>query len=146
MDPEPRTIMEVDLKDGDILTMEGRMQQHCVHIVPKGNPREPIRDERINITFRWVREHRFHCPLHRRQRDQVPAQLQRLFGECRWPHRSRRRRGLPRRPPYVRCWSHEVCPGLLADPDWMELRLCDGCRHVCYEEGRLCCEGRGEWQ
>jgi len=35
---------------------------------------------------------------------------------------------------------------VLADPERMELRLCDGCKHVCYEEGRLCCEGCGEWE
>ncbi|CAE7034219.1 Eif4e1b [Symbiodinium sp. CCMP2592] len=53
-DPVTGSIVETDLCDGDILTMEGRMQRHCLHFVPKCNPREPIRHERINITFRWV--------------------------------------------------------------------------------------------
>lgn len=44
---------------------------------------------------------------------------------------------------YARDWSHQVCPGIL-NPE-QQLRLCDGCKHVCYAEGRPCCEGLGDW-
>merc|ERR1712137_1259541 len=47
--------------------------------------------------------------------------------------------------PYVHCWAHELPGGVLANPNYMEWRLCDGCKHVCCDEGRNCCEGRGEW-
>ncbi|CAE7612027.1 Eif4e1b [Symbiodinium natans] len=93
--------------------MEGRMQRHCLHFVPKCNPREPLRhaasleylefteklaeladvpslplmsvQERINITFRWVRAHRLRCPLRRRRRTALPATLPRP--EMRWGFR-----------------------------------------------------------
>jgi len=154
MDPDPKTILEVDLKDGDVLTMEGRMQQHCVHIVPKGNPREPIRQERINITFRWIRDHRFHCPLHRRRKQQIPRELRGIFGEAKLWHPGDRetkdaivpRGPLHLGPSYIRCWSREIQHGVLADPERIELRLCDACKHLCCEEGRPCCEGRNEWE
>eukprot|EP00439_Symbiodinium_sp_Y106_P024718 s6287_g3.t1 len=80
-DPVTGSIVETDLCDGDILTMEGRMQRHCLHFVPKCNPREPIRHERINITFRWVRAHRSRCPLRRRRRTALPATLRAILGE-----------------------------------------------------------------
>jgi len=154
MEPDPRTVVEADLRDGDLLTMEGRLQRHCVHLVPKANPREPIRDERINITFRWVREHRFHCPLNKRRKVPLPRALRGLFGEAQLRRSGvvdGEDRGLQKAlpflgPPYVRCWSREVLHGVLVDPERMELRLCDGCKHICTEEGRLCCEGRDEWE
>lgn len=129
------------------------MQHHCLHLVPKGNPREPIRDERVNITFRWVREHRYRCPL-RWQKAPLPRSLRGILGEIRPRHPGDvdgEDRGPPKSllnfgMPYVRCWSREVLGGVLADPERMEWRLCDGCKHVCYEEGRLCCEGRGDWE
>ncbi|CAE7483655.1 EIF4E1B [Symbiodinium necroappetens] len=46
---------------------------------------------------------------------------------------------------YVRCWSFEVSPGILADSTNIQLRSCDGCKHVCYADGRPCCEGHEEW-
>lgn len=158
MDPDPATVVEADLAHGDVLTMEGRMQHHCLHLVPKGNPREPIRDDRINITFRWVREHRYSCPLRQHYRERLPRSLRGILGELRPRHPGaaddedggpgRLRMQLPffGSSPYVRCWSREVMNGVLADPDNLEWRLCDGCKHICYEEGRLCCEGRGTWQ
>jgi len=152
MDPDIRTVAEVDLCDGDIVTMEGRCQRYCLHLVPKANPREPIRDERINLTFRWVRDHRAKCPLRRSKGAAVPRALRAIFGEA-----SRRRdqkggrdglaeiRSVPFPEPYVYSWSREIQHGLLANPDHVEWRLCDGCKHVCYEDGRPCCEGAGEW-
>ncbi|CAE7653200.1 eIF4E-3b [Symbiodinium pilosum] len=56
--------------------MEGRMQRHCLHFVPKCNPREPLRHERINITFRWVRAHRSRCPLRRRSASKLHRAMQ----------------------------------------------------------------------
>lgn len=160
-EPESRTIVETDLRDGDVVTMEGRMQTHCVHFVPKANPREPIRDERINITFRWVRDHRFRCPL-RRQQKAAPASLRGLFGEPPLPRSRKGGKGskspsnaageggtgrIPLLPaPYVRCWSNELVPGVLANPFHVEWRLCDSCKHICFEEGRPCCEGSGEYE
>ncbi|CAJ1392431.1 unnamed protein product [Effrenium voratum] len=140
-DPETRSIVELDLCDGDLLTMEGRLQRHCLHLVPKSNPREPVREERVNITFRWVREHRYRCPL--RKRPPAPDDtLSAIVGE---PHPTDTR-WLPlplELGCYVRCWSLEAGPGLLVPRH--ELRSCDGCKHVCYAEGRPCCEGQGPW-
>mmetsp|Transcript_67311 Transcript_67311/g.161371 ORF Transcript_67311/g.161371 Transcript_67311/m.161371 type:complete len:876 (-) Transcript_67311:58-2685(-) len=145
MEPDPRTTVEVDLQDGDILTMEGRLQRHCLHLVPKANPRAPIREERINITFRWVREHKAHCPLRRVKEARLPRSLGGIFGEV-----GMNIYGFPQIPSlfreaYVRSWSCEVAPGYLANCYHSEWRLCDGCKHVCFEEGRACCEGTGEW-
>eukprot|EP00930_Biecheleria_cincta_P015609 TRINITY_DN12958_c0_g1_i3.p1 TRINITY_DN12958_c0_g1~~TRINITY_DN12958_c0_g1_i3.p1 ORF type:complete len:746 (+),score=150.22 TRINITY_DN12958_c0_g1_i3:41-2278(+) len=151
-DPDARSIVEVDLTDGDMLTMEGRLQRHCLHMVPKGNPREPIREERINITFRWIRDHRHHCPLRqRKRREVVPAALKGIFGVGETAELSQKSAGFTPSAPlhfgnaYTRCWSYEISMGVLANPDWLEIRLCDGCKHVCYAEGRPCCEGQGSW-
>lgn len=142
--PLPNSIVELDLCNGDLLTMEGRLQRHCLHLVPKCNPREPLRDERINITFRWVREHRFRCPLRRRPQASESTLLA-IAGEGNLDAAETRLLPLPLRfhGSYVRCWSMEVCPGIL-NP-LQQLRLCDGCKHVCYAEGRPCCEGQGDW-
>nr|ARD09183.1 eukaryotic translation initiation factor 4E-3b [Amphidinium carterae] len=145
MEPDPKTVVEVDLQDGDVLTMEGRMQKHCLHLVPKGNPRAPIREERINITFRWVREHKHHCPLRRVQQAVLPRSLGGIFGEVSSPLQPYFPQVLLFTEPYLRSWSMEVAPGFLANPQHTEWRLCDNCKHVCYEEGRPCCEGAGEW-
>lgn len=152
MEADRYSVVEADVCAGDVLTMEGRMQSHCLHFVPKGNPRHPIRDERINITFRWVRAHRHRCPL-KRQKTSLPRSLRGIFGETRLGQHTRvddagsrfAHRRLITGFPYVRCWSREILNCVLSDPDHLEWRLCDGCRHVCYEEGRLCCEGRNQW-
>jgi len=149
MDPDTQTVTEVDLCDGDVMTMEGRMQQHCVHFVPKVNPREPLRDERINITFRWVREHRFRCPIRRSQPTSVPRAPHGLFGEA---HGRKGKKKMPQMglaslfgSSYVYCWTRNMLDSVLTDPNHIEWRLCSGCKHKCFEEGRACCEGRGEW-
>eukprot|EP00929_Paragymnodinium_shiwhaense_P073945 TRINITY_DN37801_c0_g1_i1.p1 TRINITY_DN37801_c0_g1~~TRINITY_DN37801_c0_g1_i1.p1 ORF type:complete len:975 (+),score=205.83 TRINITY_DN37801_c0_g1_i1:169-3093(+) len=149
-DAATATVVELDLKAGDIMTMEGRMQKHCLHLVPRVNPRDPLREERVNLTFRWIREHRHHCPLrHQKGRPRVPLSLRGIFGEV--GIGKVKSKGFDRTvsplltpSPYVRCWSHELPAGMLSNPGKMEWKLCDSCKHKCYEEGRLCCEGRGE--
>merc|ERR1711920_1155639 len=50
---------EIDLKTGDIMTMEGMTQKHMQHRVPK---EEDISGPRINLTWRWVLKHTPKCP------------------------------------------------------------------------------------
>lgn len=144
--PVSDSIVELDLEDGDVLTMEGRLQRHCLHFVPKCNPREPLRDERINITFRWVREHRYRCPLRWRHAETMDRTLSAIIGTLDSQDQDRRLLPLSLQfhgGAYARDWSQQVCPGVL-NPE-QQLRLCDGCKHVCYAEGRPCCEGVGDW-
>lgn len=71
-DPKLQSILELDLKDGDVLTMEalteaigghrrcqGLCQKHCVHFVPCEQSRTGAR---INVTWRWIRSHKLRCP------------------------------------------------------------------------------------
>jgi len=148
---EKQTVVEVDIQDGDVMTMEGRMQRHCMHVVPRVNPREPLREERINITFRWIQEHRHSCPLRGwGGGSPLPRNLRGILGES-TPGDSllRSLHGGPRTTVYptlyMRCWSREVRGGVISNPDRMEWHLCDGCKHKCYEDGRLCCEGQNDW-
>lgn len=56
-------VVEVDLRDGDLLTLEGLIQKHCMHTVPRASKLDVRRqDPRINITFRWMRLHKQFCP------------------------------------------------------------------------------------
>mmetsp|Transcript_14096 Transcript_14096/g.24805 ORF Transcript_14096/g.24805 Transcript_14096/m.24805 type:complete len:583 (-) Transcript_14096:94-1842(-) len=56
-------VVEVDLKDGDLLTLEGLIQKHCMHTVPRASRLDMRRqDPRINVTFRWMRLHKQLCP------------------------------------------------------------------------------------
>jgi len=56
-------VVEVDLRDGDLLTLEGLCQKHCMHTVPRASPSDFSRQQpRINITFRWMRLHKHMCP------------------------------------------------------------------------------------
>jgi len=56
-------LVEVDLQDGDLMTMEGLIQKHCMHQVPRASPADASRQElRINVTFRWMRLHKPKCP------------------------------------------------------------------------------------
>ncbi|CAE7781532.1 ALKBH3 [Symbiodinium pilosum] len=68
MDPQSKSIIEVDLRDGDVLTMEGLCQKHCVHFVPcdirSVAPHPGDSDscrKRINVTWRWIRDHKQRC-------------------------------------------------------------------------------------
>jgi len=57
-----RPVRSIMLGDGDICTMEGMLQKHFQHRVPKeGN----IDGERINLTWRWVAKHTPRCPVSR---------------------------------------------------------------------------------
>jgi alkylated DNA repair dioxygenase AlkB len=57
-----RPIRTIMLGDGDLCTMEGMLQKHFQHRVPKeGN----IDGERINLTWRWVVKHTPRCPATR---------------------------------------------------------------------------------
>jgi len=62
--PQPNTeeMSWVGLEDGDIVTMEGLFQKHYVHGVP-GN--REVTEPRINVTWRWVRDHKKHCPMYK---------------------------------------------------------------------------------
>eukprot|EP00434_Breviolum_minutum_P007969 symbB.v1.2.007028.t1/scaffold428.1/size206322/3 len=69
MDPHLKSIVEVDLCDGDIFTMEGLCQKHCVHFVPcdvrnVADARTAEARSRINVTWRWIRDHKQRCPQH----------------------------------------------------------------------------------
>lgn len=57
-----RPIKTIMLGDGDLCTMEGMLQKHFQHRVPKeGN----VDGERINLTWRWVEKHTPKCPAAR---------------------------------------------------------------------------------
>jgi alkylated DNA repair dioxygenase AlkB len=53
------------LGDGDLCTMEGMMQKHFCHRVPK-EPR--VQGPRINMTWRWTVKHAPKCPAGRPRR------------------------------------------------------------------------------
>ncbi|CAE8627369.1 unnamed protein product [Polarella glacialis] len=60
-----RPVRMIHLGDGDICTMEGMVQKHYQHRVPKeGNVQGP----RINLTWRWVVLHNPQCPAKRMRR------------------------------------------------------------------------------
>lgn len=59
-------VIEVDLRDGDLLTLEGLTQKYCMHTVPRASPSDMARQQpRINVTFRWMRLHKHQCPYAR---------------------------------------------------------------------------------
>ncbi|CAJ1376455.1 unnamed protein product [Effrenium voratum] len=62
--PEDREtqLQRVTLSSGDLLTMEGMVQKHFQHRVPRENVKEP----RINLTWRWVKRHVPDCPAGRK--------------------------------------------------------------------------------
>ncbi|CAE8613946.1 unnamed protein product [Polarella glacialis] len=57
--PDTGAINWMHLEDGDLMTMEGLCQKHYVHCVPSKRKSGP----RVNVTWRWIREHKRHCPL-----------------------------------------------------------------------------------
>merc|ERR1711879_786973 len=58
-------VQSMTLASGDLMTMEGMVQKHMQHRVPKeGNVTGP----RINLTWRWVCKHRPQCPVGRFRR------------------------------------------------------------------------------
>lgn len=48
----------IELGNGDIATMEGLVQKHYQHRVPKEKAIGP----RINLTWRWIKQHQGRCP------------------------------------------------------------------------------------
>lgn len=58
---EQKTHVKLDLRDGDLCTMEGLFQKYYQHAVLRENKKVAAR---INITWRWVVEHAADCPLH----------------------------------------------------------------------------------
>eukprot|EP00435_Cladocopium_sp_Y103_P060145 s241_g21.t3 len=50
----------LELKDGDLCTMEGLTQKYYKHRVPK--VQGPKIGPRINLTWRWIVQHSKHCP------------------------------------------------------------------------------------
>lgn len=50
----------IRLKSGDLLTMEGMMQKHYQHRVPKESSQSS--SPRINLTWRWIAKHYPECP------------------------------------------------------------------------------------
>eukprot|EP00929_Paragymnodinium_shiwhaense_P030517 TRINITY_DN17286_c0_g1_i2.p1 TRINITY_DN17286_c0_g1~~TRINITY_DN17286_c0_g1_i2.p1 ORF type:complete len:528 (-),score=83.70 TRINITY_DN17286_c0_g1_i2:138-1721(-) len=68
-------VVELDLKDGDLLTMEGLSQKYCYHFVPFAHDADATRQQpRINVTFRWLRVHKLQCPLSILARDHAAKQ------------------------------------------------------------------------
>lgn len=56
---EPNTFCKLQLRDGDLCTMEGLTQKYYTHRVPRENKKV---GPRINLTWRWVVEHFGECP------------------------------------------------------------------------------------
>jgi len=60
---EPQKVTKLQLENGDLLTMEGLMQKHYRHRVPR---EQELPGPRINLTWRWVTQHQRTCPCHAR--------------------------------------------------------------------------------
>merc|ERR1711959_496187 len=56
---EEDTVSRMSLNSGDLMTMEGMLQKHFQHRVPK---EEVVEGPRINLTWRWILKHRTKCP------------------------------------------------------------------------------------
>lgn len=54
------------LGSGDIMTMEGMVQKHFQHRVPR---EDGVEGPRINLTWRWVLKHNAQCPAERHRSD-----------------------------------------------------------------------------
>eukprot|EP00928_Gymnodinium_smaydae_P031746 TRINITY_DN23204_c0_g2_i1.p1 TRINITY_DN23204_c0_g2~~TRINITY_DN23204_c0_g2_i1.p1 ORF type:complete len:499 (-),score=76.45 TRINITY_DN23204_c0_g2_i1:69-1565(-) len=54
--------IKLDLADGDLCTMEGMVQKHAQHRIPR---EDQVSGPRINLTWRWVIKHRPQCPASR---------------------------------------------------------------------------------
>lgn len=60
-----RPVQKMMLGSGDLLTMEGMVQKHFQHRVPR---EENVKAPRINLTWRWVKKHVPQCPAARTRR------------------------------------------------------------------------------
>jgi len=59
-----RRLRHVQLGTGDLMTMEGMVQKHFQHRVPR---EEGVDGARINLTWRWIVKHNPKCPAGRRR-------------------------------------------------------------------------------
>jgi len=59
-----KRVSKVVLGSGDIMTMEGMLQKHFQHRVPKEGH---VEGPRINLTWRWVLKHSAACPANRQR-------------------------------------------------------------------------------
>ncbi|CAE7728542.1 ALKBH3 [Symbiodinium pilosum] len=57
--------VRLELGDGDLCTMEGLVQKHFQHRVPR---EDKASGPRINLTWRWIVRHAAHCPHARGRR------------------------------------------------------------------------------
>jgi len=62
---EEKVLKTVFIRNGDLLTMEGMVQKHFQHRVPK---EMGVTGARINLTWRWVLQHMPCCPQSRFRR------------------------------------------------------------------------------
>eukprot|EP00930_Biecheleria_cincta_P086261 TRINITY_DN75583_c0_g1_i1.p1 TRINITY_DN75583_c0_g1~~TRINITY_DN75583_c0_g1_i1.p1 ORF type:complete len:378 (+),score=29.31 TRINITY_DN75583_c0_g1_i1:32-1165(+) len=60
---------QLQLRDGDLCTMEGMFQKYYQHRVPRTDKQVKAR---INITWRWLVEHFFECPLRSSEKRIMP--------------------------------------------------------------------------
>lgn len=51
--------IRLQLSDGDLCTMEGMLQKHLQHRVPR---EDQVKAPRINLTWRWIVKHSLGCP------------------------------------------------------------------------------------
>merc|ERR1711879_1035414 len=58
-DTGEKAVRRMLLGNGDLMTMEGMVQKHYQHRVPK---EEGVEGSRINLTWRWTLKHRPSCP------------------------------------------------------------------------------------
>lgn len=63
-DAETKTLWRFALGSGDLMTMEGMMQKHFQHRVPR---EDAVDAPRINLTWRWIARHAAHCPSGRQR-------------------------------------------------------------------------------
>jgi len=61
--------MKLQLRDGDLCTMEGMFQKYYDHRVPREDKKV---GPRINITWRWLVEHFPTCSLHTAEKRIMP--------------------------------------------------------------------------
>merc|ERR1711879_2259 len=57
-------VHQFPLSSGDLMTMEGMLQKHMQHRIPK---EANVAGPRINLTWRWVVKHTPRCPVKRQR-------------------------------------------------------------------------------
>lgn len=131
-EPIKETVVEVDLQDGDVLSMEGMMQKHTVHFLTREpHHRAPFWPPRINITWRWIVNHRPCCFL-RHSATSAPCAKDLHVPQ---PFPGERVASSPWMKPWPDEFQHPP----------KEWRCCMQCRHNGWQGGRNCVEVKGEW-